>query len=155
MKKILFVITLCFSFLGFSQTKYKCMLQMSSYQGEAAYVVVSLVNAEGEYIKTLGVLGDNRKWYRHFKNWFSFYRSNRENIDSITGASITGGDRRTIDIELDKELMDKGYAIRFESAVEGKEYYKKDVEVPFSKKKMFVKNEGSGYVKYVKFKEIK
>ena len=36
------------SFQATAQTsKYKCMLQMSNYMGEGAYVVVSLINPKG------------------------------------------------------------------------------------------------------------
>ena len=43
-------------------SKYKCMLQMSNYMGEGAYVVVSLVTDKGDYVKTLYVMGDDKKW---------------------------------------------------------------------------------------------
>ena len=40
------------SFQSFAQSsKYKCMLQMSNYMGEGAYVVVSLINPKGAYEK--------------------------------------------------------------------------------------------------------
>ncbi len=54
-------ILICFlSFLATAQSsKYKCMLQMSNYMGEGAYVVVSLINAKGDYEKTLYVMGDD------------------------------------------------------------------------------------------------
>ena len=46
------------SFKANAQTsKYKCMLQMSNYMGEGAYVVVSLINPKGNYEKTLYVHG--------------------------------------------------------------------------------------------------
>ena len=49
------------------------MLQMSNYMGEGAYIVVSLVNAKGEYEKTLYVMGDDKKWYKTLKEWHKFY----------------------------------------------------------------------------------
>ena len=32
---------------------FKCMVQMINYSGEGAYVVISLINPEGKYEKTL------------------------------------------------------------------------------------------------------
>ena len=63
----IFVLLMMF-FCGFqanAQNKYKLMLQMSNYDGEAAYLVVSLINPKGEYEKTLAVMGSNKKWYKH------------------------------------------------------------------------------------------
>ena len=45
------------------QVKYKCMLQLTNYEGLEAYVIVSLVNAKGNYEKTLYVIGPDKKWY--------------------------------------------------------------------------------------------
>lgn len=61
------------SFQANAQTsKYKCMLQMANYMGEGAYIVVSLVNANGDYEKTLYVMGDDKKWYKSLKEWNKF-----------------------------------------------------------------------------------
>ena len=93
--KIAFTATYCLlSFQASAQTsKYKCMLQMSNYMGEGAYIVVSLVNAKGEYEKTLYVMGDDKKWYKTLKEWHKFYSKKPYNISAKTGASVTGGDR--------------------------------------------------------------
>ena len=66
-------ITLILPFTSSAQkpgvTKYKCMVQMTNYVGEAAYIVVSLVNPSGAYEKTLYVMGPDKKWYIHIKEW--------------------------------------------------------------------------------------
>ena len=56
-------------------SKYKCMLQMSNYVGEGAYIVVSLINPKGQYEKTLYVMGDDKKWYHSFKSLYHFLSS--------------------------------------------------------------------------------
>ena len=44
--------------LSMAQTsKYKCMIQMTNYMGEGAYIAVSLIDSKGAYEKTLYVLG--------------------------------------------------------------------------------------------------
>ncbi|RYF78608.1 MAG: DUF2271 domain-containing protein, partial [Cytophagaceae bacterium] len=48
-------------------SQYKCMVQMTNYMGEKAYVVVSLINSKGAYEKTLYVLGSDKKWYPDVK----------------------------------------------------------------------------------------
>src|SRR5207244_11693108 len=74
-------------------TKYKCMIQMTNYLGEGAYIVVSLVNKDDSYDKTLYVLGSDRKWYKTLKEWDKAYKKKPTNISAITGASVSGGDR--------------------------------------------------------------
>ena len=131
------------------------MVQMTNYNGEAAYMVVSLIDPQGNYQKTLYVFGDNGKYYDSLKKWFVFYQDKKEKIDAVTGASITQGDRKTITLNLDKNLLDQGYKIRFESAVEDQNYYTTDAEVPFSSESLRGKTEGSGYVRYIRLTEAK
>ena len=143
------------SFQASAQTsKYKCMLQMSNYVGEGAYVVVSLINAKGEYEKTLYVMGDDKKWYNTLKEWNKFQAKNKENISAKTGASVTGGDRSITTIEIDNAKINSGYKLRFESAVEDQKYHVSDVEIPLTTAGIAEKTEGKGYIRYVRLSKI-
>jgi formylmethanofuran dehydrogenase subunit A len=131
--------------------KYKCMIQMTNYMGEEAYVVVSLINPKGAYEKTLYVLGSNKKWYPDLKEWHKALAKKSPAVSAITGASVGGGDRAVNVLDLDPATIDKGYKIRFESAVEDNKYYVKDLEVPLTTEALAAKNEGTGYIRYVRF----
>ncbi|WP_083382115.1 DUF2271 domain-containing protein [Flavobacterium commune] len=135
-------------------SKYKCMLQMSNYAGEGAYVVVSLINAKGDYEKTLYVMGDDKKWYNSLKEWHKFNSKKPSNISAITGASVTGGDRSMTTIEIDDSKINKGYKLRFESAVENQKYHVSDVEIPLTTAGIAAKSEGKGYIRYVRLSKI-
>lgn len=135
-------------------SKYKCMLQMSNYMGEGAYIVVSLVNPKGDYEKTLYVMGDDKKWYKSLKEWHKFYSKKPSNISAITGASVTGGDRSITTIEIDNSKINSGYKLRFESAVEDQKYYTPDLEMPLTTAAMSEKTEGKGYIRYVRLSKI-
>lgn len=69
------IMSLVMSFLAWGstanaqQTKYKCLLQTTSYTGEEAYIVVSLINPSGNYEKTLYIMGPDKQWYNSFKEW--------------------------------------------------------------------------------------
>jgi len=144
----------CLSFQAFAQaTKYKCMLQMSNYVGEGAYVVVSVINPKGEYEKTLYVMGDDKKWYNSLKEWYKVY-TKKPNISAKTGASVTGGDRSVTTMEIDNSLLNKGYKLRFETAVEDQKYHVDDVEIPLTTEALAEKAEGKGYIRYVRFSKI-
>lgn len=147
---------ICFlSFQAAAQTsKYKCMLQMSNYMGEGAYIVVSIVNAKGDYDKTLYVMGDNKKWYKTLKEWHKFYSKKPTDISAKTGASVTGGDRSTTTLEIEDSKINKGYKLRFETAVEDNKYYTADLEIPLTTEAIATKTEGKGYIRYVRLNKI-
>jgi hypothetical protein len=131
-------------------TKYKCMLQMTNYMGEGAYIVVSLVDSKGAYEKTLYVMGSDKKWYPNLKQWHKAFSKKPGNISGITGASVTGGDRSVTVIEIDNAKINAGYKLRFETSVEDNKYYEKDVEVPLTTEGIAGKTEGTGYIRYVR-----
>nr|WP_294794832.1 DUF2271 domain-containing protein [uncultured Mucilaginibacter sp.] len=132
-------------------TKYKCMIQMTNYMGDGAYIVISLVDSKGAYEKTLYVLGSDKKWYKTIKEWNKFYLKKPSAVNAITGASVTGGDRAVNVIEIDNAKINAGYKLRFESAVEDKAYNVKDVEIPLTTEALGAKTDGTGYIRYVRF----
>lgn len=144
-----------FVFLGFKNntvsSKYKCMVQMTNYTGEGAYIVISLLNPDGNYEKTLYIKGDDEEWYNDIVYWWKFYGKNRnENLDAITGATLSGGERKISVIEIENDKIDNGYKIRFESAVEDQEYYKGDVEFELTSETVKSKIEGIGFIRYIR-----
>jgi hypothetical protein len=139
------------SFKTFTESaKYKCMIQMTNYTGEGAYIVISLLNPEGNYEKTLYVKGDDDEWYNTVESWWSFYGKRRTSLDAITGATISGGERAINVIEIDNDKLDKGYILRFESAVEDQEYYTSDVEFELTSENVKGKIEGNGFIRYIR-----
>lgn len=129
---------------------YKCMIQMKNYTGEGAYVVVSLLNSKGEYEETLYVQGDDDEWYFDITEWWNFQGKKRANIDAITGATISGGQRTISVIRIDDNKLDKGYKIRFETAVEDQQYHKDDVEFELTSENVKSKIAGKGFIRYIR-----
>jgi hypothetical protein len=145
---------LAFSSQVIAQTsKYKCMLQMNAYTGEEAYIVVSLINPKGQYDRTLYMMGKDKQWYNGFKEWFKFF-SKTKKVNAKTGASVGGGDRSLVVLDIDDALVNKGYKLRFETAVEDQKYYVSDVEVPLSSEILAGKADGNGYIKYIRFSKV-
>lgn len=157
--KFLFRLTLVILFVfSFQQSsaqasKYKCMLQMSNYVGEGAYIVVSLIDPKGKYESTLYVMGDDKQWYNSLKEWYKVYQK-RPNISAKTGASVTGGDRSITTMEIDDSKLNKGYKLRFETSVENQKYHATDVEIPLTTEALSQKADGKGYIRYVRFSKI-
>lgn len=135
-------------------SKYKLMLQMTNYDGENAYLVVSLINPNGEYEKTLAVMGDNKKWYKGLKEWFKAQNQKPEQLSAITGASVGAGDRSTTVLNIDDSVFDKGYKLRIESAVEHAKYHTEDAVIPLTQADFSKKVSGKGYVRTVKLNKL-
>ena len=126
------------------------MVQMTNYSGEGAYVAISLINPDGEYEKTLYVQGDDEEWYHDITEWWKFQGKVRTDIDALTGATISGGERAVSVIQIEDSKINAGYSIRFESAVEDQEYYTKDVQFLLTTDSVKSKVEGTGFIRYVR-----
>lgn len=132
-------------------TPYKCMIQLSNYEGEGAYIVVSILDGKGNYEETLYVQGDDNEWYRDLDEWWKhIYGIRRPNIDAIVGETVTGGQRKMTVLNIPTDKIDSGYKIRFESAVEDQEYYKDDLEFDLTTENLSAKKEGKGFIRYVR-----
>lgn len=133
-----------------SDTSYKCMMQMINYSGENAYVVVSLMKPDGKYDRTLSVHGKDEKWYSDIIQWWGHQKKAKQKIDGVTGASIAGGQRSMSVVKIPSTLINKGYKIRVESAVESQTYHKQDIEFEYKSDNINQKIDGKGYVKYIR-----
>lgn len=144
------VLTTFVSWKPAEKTELKCLVQMANYDGEKAYLVISLINPEGAYEETLYVMGDDEEWYPDLVQWWSFYEEDRIDIDGITGASISGGFRSVCVVSIDESKIDAGYKIRFETSVEDQKYFENDVEMELKSEQLPGKFEGQGYIRYVR-----
>lgn len=127
------------------------MVQMTNYMGEAAYIVISLIDPKGNYEKTLFVHGDDAQWYNTIEEWWQkFHSKKRSDIDAITGATISGGGRNITVIDIDDSKINAGYKIRFETAVEDQKYHTSDVEFELTSETVKSKQDGKGFIRYVR-----
>jgi hypothetical protein len=156
-RKLIFIvpafllITALFSFKKeTTKTTYKCMIQMKNYSGEGAYIIISLLNPAGAYEETLYVQGADDEWYFDLKEWWSFQGKKRANIDAITGATLSGGERKVTILDIPNNALDSGYKIRFETAVEDQKYHKDDVEFELTSATVKSKIEGKGFIRYIR-----
>jgi len=149
----IFIFLISFSAVA-QNSKYKCMLQMTNYKGLEAYVVVSLIDAKGKYEKTLYVMGTDKQWYNGFKDWYKNQSKKNEKLSAVTGASVAAGDRSITTFTIDESKMNKGYKLRFETAVEDQKYFAADVEILLTTEAITQKTDGKGYIRYVKLNKV-
>ena len=74
----------------------------------------------------------------------------RNNIDAITGETVSGGERTVSLIKIPSDKIDKGYSIRFESSVEDQKYYIQDLEFELNSENINTKIEGTGFIRYIR-----
>lgn len=113
-------------------------------------MVVSLIDPAGKYQETLQVFGREARWYDDLPSWFKFFKTRKEKIDAISGASITAGSRKVFTLSADESVLNKGYKLRFETAVENQNYHEKDLEMDLSTANVGQNINGTGYIRYVK-----
>jgi len=143
---------LTLSSFNISDTKnYKCLMQMSNYNGEGAYVVVSIINPDGKYEKTIYIQGDDDKWYYEITSWWSYYGKNKYNVDGISGSTVSAGERSFNVFKIDESKIGSGYKLRFETAVEDENYFEKGIEFELNEANLLKKHSGNGFIRYVRF----
>jgi hypothetical protein len=124
---------------------------LNSYSGEGAYLAFYLTDAKGKYNRTLWVAGGKSKYYKHLRDWARGSGLKSTEYDGLTGASVTSGDSLTVKVKIDDALIDAGYLIRVDSAVEDQREHRIDAEVPLTRQGAGTKVAGRGYVKTLSY----
>lgn len=75
----------------------------------------------------------------------------RSEYDGMTGASVSSGDSLTVKVDIDEALIDTGYLIRVDSAVEDQRENRIDAEVALTREGAGRPVTGRGYVKTLSY----
>lgn len=120
--------------------------QVARYRGPGAYLAIYVTDASGAYQSTLWVAGGRVKYYRHLRDWVRGISAAGGSIDGITGASVGSGQTLTINASIADALIDAGYQVRVDSAVENGGEYSAEIVVPLAQASSGVPVSGPGYV---------
>lgn len=121
--------------------------ELQSYGGNGAYLAFYVTDAAGKYKKTLWVAGKKAKYYKHMSDWARGSGLNAREFDGISGASVGSGKSLKVTVELADALIDAGYEIRVDSAVEDGRDNPADARVPLTKQGSGKPVKGRGYIK--------
>ena len=121
--------------------------QLQSYGGDGAYLAIYVTDANGQYKKTLWVAGKKAKYYKHLRDWARGSGMKASEFDGVSGASVGSGRELKVTVELADALIDAGYQIRVDSAVEDMRDNPADVRVPLTTGDAGKPVAGRGYVK--------
>jgi hypothetical protein len=150
MKKILTSACLAGSFLFPAMGQARPVVlstQLQAYGGNGAYLAFYVTDAAGNYKKTLWVAGKKSKYYKHMSAWARGSGGDAPSFDGISGASVGSGKSLKVTVELADTLIDAGYEIRVDSAVEDGRDHPAEVRVPLTKTGAGKPVQGRGYIK--------
>jgi hypothetical protein len=150
MKKIIASLLLCTALIapGVAMAKdVTITTKLVNYSGNAAYIAVYLTKPDGSYDSTLWVSGTKQRYLGDLTGWVSAMQNSGATsikLDGITGASVGGGQTLTVNANLADAMIDAGYTIHVETAVEHGGEYPDDATAPLSSGTQTV--DGVGYV---------
>ena len=107
-------------------------VQLKDYGGNGAYVAAYLTDAKGAYVRTLWVAGGKAKYHKHLSDWSRLSAGDAKRLDGVTGASVGAGRVLKVTADLADALIDAGYEIRVDAAVEDMRDSPSEVRLPLS-----------------------
>jgi hypothetical protein len=121
---------------------------LNAYGGDGAYLAIYLTDKAGKLQQTIHVAGGKAKYHKHLSGW---YRQSGGRIDGTTGASVGSGRSLTVSAEIADALIDAGFEIRVDSAVEKESDVPADARITLDKASLGKPAPGRGYVKSITF----
>lgn len=119
---------------------------LNAYGGDGAYLAIYVTDKAGKLQQTIHVAGGKAKYHKHLSGWF---RQSGGRIDGTTGASVGSGRSLTVSAEIADALIDAGFEIRIDSAVEKESDVPADARITLEKASIGKSSAGRGYVKSV------
>ena len=120
--------------------------QLKNYGGDGAYLAVYLTDAKGAYAGTLWVAGGKAKYYKHLADWNRLSARDAQRLNGVTGASVGAGRTLKVTADLADALIDAGYEIRIDAAVEDMRDSPSEIRVPLTTQNAGKPQAGKQYI---------
>jgi len=124
---------------------------LKSYGGNGAYLAIYLTDPQGKVYSTLRLAAPKAKYHKHLRDWSRGSAAAKRPLDGITGASVGSGKTLKFSVEVADALIDAGYQIRIDSAVEDDRDNAAEVIAPLTKAAAATAIAGKGYVQSFRF----
>jgi hypothetical protein len=125
--------------------------QLRPYGGNGAYIAIYLTDAQGKYHSTLRVAGSKTKYHPHLRDWARGRVGEASRIDGVTGASVGSGQTLRVTVDIADALIDAGYQVRIDTAVEDGRDNPAEIIVPLTAAAAGRPVSGRGYVAAFRF----
>lgn len=124
---------------------------LKNYGGDGAYLAVYLTDAKGAYAGTLWVAGGKAKYYKHLADWNRLSAADGKRLQGVTGASVGQGRTLKVTADLADALIDAGYEIRIDAAVEDMRDSPGEVRIPLTAANAGKPQAGKQYIQSATF----
>lgn len=124
-------------------------ITMADYSGPHAYVAVYLEKPNGQFHSTLSVRGYKNKYRRHLRGWVRGASNSNQPLDGLSGASVGSGRTFTVSAYVKDALLDAGYKITVDTAVEDNGEFRSDAAIQINSANPNVASKGKGFVKSI------
>lgn len=125
--------------------------QLKNYSGNGAYVAAYLTDAKGAYAGTLWVAGGKAKYYKHLSDWNRLSSGDAKRLNGVTGASVGAGRTLKVTADIADALIDAGYEIRIDAAVEDLRDSPSEIRVPLTSANVGKPQPGKQYLQSLTF----
>lgn len=105
---------------------------LRDYGGNGAYLAIYVTDPKGAYAGSLWMAGTKSKYYEHLSDWYRATGGSTAEINGITGASVGAGRRLEITLDLADALLDAGYTVHIDAAVEDMRDSPNEIAVPLT-----------------------
>ncbi len=126
--------------------------EMANYRGPGAYVAIYLTGPDGRYDSTLWVAGTKQKYYGHLRGWARAISRSGGRIDGVTGASVGSGRTLNISANISDAMIDAGYKIHVDTAVEDFGEHTNDAVLSLSSSNNGLAVAGKGFLRSLSVK---
>ncbi|WP_281825467.1 DUF2271 domain-containing protein [Jannaschia rubra] len=119
---------------------------LADYGGDGAYLALYVTDPSGAYVGSLWMAGGKSKYYEHLGAWHRATAGDTRQVDGITGASVGAGRTLEITLDLADALLDAGYTLHIDAAVEDMRDSPNEVAVPLTTEGAGTPVQGRRYV---------
>ena len=124
-------------------------VEMKNFRGPRAYAGIYLVKPDGSFHSDIAVAGTEPKYQSHLRGWYRGIRRTGR-VDGVTGASVGGGRSFTITADIADALINAGYKVQIDTAVEDFGEHRAEATVELNASTQAAT--GSGFVKSLRVK---
>jgi hypothetical protein len=124
---------------------------LNDYGGDGAYLALYVTDTKGAYAGSLWVAGGKAKYYEHLRDWYRATSGKPAEINGITGASIGAGRSLKITLDLADALLDAGYELHIDAAVEDMRDSPSEIAVPLTSANAGRPVSGRRYIRSFRF----
>lgn len=124
---------------------------LKDYGGNGAYLAIYVTDANNAYVGSVWMAGGKSRYYQHLAGWYRATGGDTGQVNGITGASVGPGRQLKVTLDLADTLLDAGYTLHVDAAVEDMRESPNEVSLPLTAENIGKPMKGRRYVSDFRF----